>query len=130
MASGDVWPSRFVSLDPDALGQVVQGYAGSRIYGISQAERRGWPHYGPSVLLPETRAAAQGDSVFIYSFPAADVPLCYGARVRIGERLKSDQNGFGIPATTPGEECGAIAQEDGEAGFVGLVTMITPQRRR
>jgi hypothetical protein len=130
MASGDVWPSRFLALDVDNLGQVVQGYAGAQIYGISQAETRNWPPPNPAMLLTDMRAAAANEPLFIFGFPAEKVPICYGATVRIGDRLKSDQNGMAVPATAAGDECGAIAEEAGSAGYVGLCTMITPQRRR
>jgi hypothetical protein len=127
-ASGDIYPSRFVSLDTTQLGNVKQAGAGQQIYGISQSEPRGFPKPGPSALLGDPRAAAQGDNVFIYGPPAAQVPLAFGGPVKIGDRLKSDQNGMGIKATSLYDECGAIAEEAGPAGYVGLVTLLPPER--
>jgi hypothetical protein len=126
-ATGDIYPSRFLSLDAQ-LGRVHQAGAGEQVYGVSQAENRNWPPPNPTNVLPDDpRAAAAGEDVFIYGPPAADVPLCYGANVRIGDRLKSDVNGMAVKAG-PLDEVGAVAQEEGGPGYVGLVTIIPPHK--
>jgi hypothetical protein len=127
MASGDVYPSRFVILS-SILGRVQQAVLGSVLYGISQAETRGSP-YRPSLAGIETRAAADGESVFVFGPYAADVFLVYGGIVAIGDRLTSDAQGRGIKATT-GTFYLAIAQEPGNLGDLKKVTVVTPQRSR
>jgi hypothetical protein len=127
MASGDIYPSRFVTLS-NVLGRVRQSLLGDAPYGISQAETRGSP-YRPSLVGIETRAAADGESVFVFGPYAVDVSLVYGGIVAIGDRLTSDSQGRGIKATT-GTFYLAIAQEPGNLGDVRKATTVTPQRLR
>jgi len=128
VATGDILPSRFVALDRARDGRVQQAAGGDSPYGISQAELRGAP-YNPSLAATETRAAADGESVFVYGPYAADVPLVYGGLVQIGDWLTSDDLGRGVQAGA-GDWAGAVAQQPGDAGQTKLVTVIAAQRVR
>ena len=77
----------------------------------------------------ETRAAADGDDVFIYAAPASDVPLTLGGPVQIGQRLTADALGRGVVAVT-GQWVWAVAEEEGDADQIRNVNLITPQHMR
>lgn len=129
VATGDIFPSRFVMLDTSAPGRVKQAISGQLLYGISQAEVRGAP-YRPSLTGIETRAAADGDRLFIFGPNGRDVLLTYGGQIAIGDRLTSDNSGQGVKALSPNDLILAVAQERGAAGMIRKVTIITSQRRK
>jgi hypothetical protein len=126
IAVGAIYPSRFVVLV--APGKIRQAKTGDTPWGVTQEQTRNDP-YRPSTEATETRAAADGDDVFVYGFNAADVPLTLGGPVAIGNRLTTDDQGRGIVATS-GTWAMAIAEEPGDAGQVRKANLIPAQRVR
>jgi hypothetical protein len=120
VAQGDILTSRFVTLI--ARGTYRQAVVGDRISGVSQEEPRGSP-VREWLGQADSRAAANGDDVFIFGGGASEVPLLLGGVVAIGDRLSSDAQGRGV-RTGPGWWALAIAEEDGSEGDVRLVNLL------
>ena len=109
-ANGDIYPSRFVKLDP-ADGKVVQCLAGDLPFGISQEGTRRSPYVDPS-----GKAAAAGEPVLVYTLGERAL-LQVNGTVTPELRLKADANGMGIPVVSPStDNYGGFAQLNGAAG--------------
>jgi hypothetical protein len=125
IASGTIYPSRFVTLDTTTMGHVLQATAGQQVYGIS----------GPGTDRPPFGALDTGQCAVIGEqleiFEAGDshdtvVPLQLGGTVTQGDRLKSDANGCGVTTTTTSQEVGAIAEVSGVSGNIVPVRLVFP----
>lgn len=116
-AGGDIYPSRFVTMDTTDDHQVIQATANSQIQGISQEWTRDAPISGASTL-----AAADQQPLTTYG-QGDQCLLEYGDTVTRGDRLKADANGKGVPCATSGavQNCGAIALESGSSGDIRRV---------
>jgi hypothetical protein len=109
-ANGDIYPARFVKLDP-ADGKVVQCLAGDLPFGISQEGTRRSPY-----LDATGRAAAAGDQLAVYTLGERAI-LQVNATVTPQTRLKADANGMGIPVVSPSTDAfGGYCQWNGAAG--------------
>jgi hypothetical protein len=111
IASGNIYPCRFVKLTATTTGQVTQCGAGDEIYGVSQTATRRSPYVDSSGL-----AAEAGEPIGVFD-DTEDCALQLGAAVATpGTRLKSDANGCGTPVTSDKDEYGAIAVQTGNTG--------------
>jgi hypothetical protein len=109
-ANGDIYPARFVKLDP-ADGKVVQCLAGDLPIGISQEGTRRSPYVDPS-----GKAAAAGEQLAVYTLGERAI-LQVNATVTPQMRLKADANGMGIAVASPSVDAyGGIALFNGAAG--------------
>ena len=118
-ANGDIFPSRFVKLDP-ADGKVVQCLAGDLPFGISQEGTRRSPYVDPS-----GKAAAAGEPVLVYTLGERAL-LQVNATITPQTRLKADANGMGIPVVSPSVDAyGGIALFNGAAGKL-IETLVDP----
>jgi hypothetical protein len=118
-ANGDIYPSRFVKLDP-ADGKVVQCLAGDLPIGISQEGTRRSPY-----LETLGRAAAVGEQLAVYTLGERAL-LQVNAAVTPETRLKADANGMGIPVASPSIDAyGGIALFNGAAGKL-IETLVDP----
>jgi hypothetical protein len=114
-AGGTINPSRFVMLDVSNAFVGLQATAGAGIMGISHESTRTAP-------VPDTSASQthciSGEPIGLYD----DNEICLleiGDTVAVGDKLKSDANGKGIPVdTTSGgyQEVGAVAVQGGSSG--------------
>jgi hypothetical protein len=112
VANGDIYPARFVKLDP-ADGKVVQCLAGDLPIGISQEGTRRSPY---TDTPPLGRAAAAGEQLAVYTLGERAV-LQVNATVTPGTRLKADANGMGIPVVAASVDAfGGYALFNGIAG--------------
>ena len=118
-ANGDIYPSRFVKLDP-ADGKVVQCLAGDLPIGISQEGTRRSPY-----LETLGRAAAVGEQLAVYTLGERAL-LQVNAAVTPETRLKADANGMGIAVASPSVDAyGGIALFNGAAGKL-IETLVDP----
>ena len=118
-ANGDIYPCRFVKLDP-ADGKVVQCLAGDLPIGISQEGTRRSPY-----LETLGRAAAVGEQLAVYTLGERAL-LQVNAAVTPETRLKADANGMGIPVASPSIDAyGGIALFNGAAGKL-IETLVDP----
>jgi hypothetical protein len=109
-ANGDIYPCRFVKLDP-ADGKVVQCLAGDLPFGISQEGTRRSPYVDPS-----GKAAAAGEPLAVYTLGERAL-LQVNGPVTPELRLKADANGMGIAVASPSVDAyGGIALFNGAAG--------------
>ena len=109
-ATGDIFPSRFVKLDP-ADGKVVQCLAGDLPFGISQEGTRRSPYVDPS-----GKAAAAGEPLLVYTLGERAL-LQVNATITPQTRLKADANGMGIPVVSPSVDAfGGFSEFNGVAG--------------
>ena len=109
-ANGDIFPSRFVKLDP-ADGKVVQCLAGDLPFGISQEGTRRSPYVDSS-----GKAAAAGEPLAVYTLGERAL-LQVNGPVTPELRLKADANGMGIAVASPSVDAyGGIALFNGAAG--------------
>ncbi|VTS00597.1 hypothetical protein [Tuwongella immobilis] len=113
VAGGDIYPARFVRLDPSADGKVLAAGAGGLVWGISQPGTRMPPFDG----LDDGKAAIAGENVRVFG-PGEDqrCMLEIGADVTRGQLLKSDTNSKGVPVSANNDVYGAVALASGKAG--------------
>ena len=118
-ANGDIFPSRFVKLDP-ADGKVVQCLAGDLPFGISQEGTRRSPYVDPS-----GKAAAAGEPLAVYTLGERAL-LQVNGPVTPELRLTADANGMGIAVASPSVDAyGGIALFNGAAGKL-IETLVDP----
>ena len=118
-ANGDIYPCRFVKLDP-ADGKVVQCLAGDLPFGISQEGTRRSPYVDPS-----GKAAAAGEPLAVYTLGERAL-LQVNGPVTPELRLKADANGMGIAVASPSVDAyGGIALFNGAAGKL-IETLVDP----
>ena len=111
-ANGDIYPCRFVKLDP-ADGRVLQCLAGDLPIGVSQEGTRRSPYMDTA---PLGRAAAAGEPVLVYTLGERAL-LQVNGTVTPELRLKADANGMGIAVASPSVDAyGGIALFNGAAG--------------
>jgi hypothetical protein len=112
VANGDIYPCRFVKLDP-ADGRVLQCLAGDLPIGVSQEGTRRSPY---TDTAPLGRAAAAGEQLAVYTLSERAV-LQVNAAVTPGTRLKPDAAGMGIPVVAASTDAyGGFALLSGTAG--------------
>ena len=112
MASGDIRPSRFVTISGDH--QVAESNANDKIIGISQQGTRDAPIPSASAL-----AAASGETLKVYG-DTQECSLELGVTVTAGMDLKSDADGQGVAITqgATNQEVGATALACGVSGDI------------
>ncbi len=106
-ASGNISPSRFVKLDTTYVdgGYVLQAGAGDKLIGVAQDATHAFPYLG----LDDGYAAASLTNQLGVWTPNDECKLEAGAACTVGDLLKSDTNGKGIPTTADGDYYGARA---------------------
>jgi hypothetical protein len=109
IATGDIYPLRFVKLATAADGKVTQAGAGERVIGISQRGTRRSPYIDST-----NRAAAAGEPLQVYE-QHEECALHVAGTVAPGDYLKSDADGKGVAAGTDADDVGAIALQAGVA---------------
>lgn len=117
IAGGTIFPYRFVKLDPTAEGRIVQCGAGEVPIGVSQPGTRRSPYIDQT---DPPRAALVGEPIGYWDLAESKVGLEVVAACSPGDRLKSDTNGKGTPASG-GDEYGAIAYDEAAAGDICAV---------
>lgn len=110
IAAGDIYPTRFVKLDPSNTGKVLQCGAGDRPIGISQQGTRRSPYVDSS-----GKAAAAGEPIQYYDL-TEECDLEIAGTVAPMDRIKSDANGKGVKTTTNTDQYGAVAIHEGTSG--------------
>lgn len=121
IAEGVIRPARFVKIGTDE-GALLECDAGERPIGISfRGTRR-------SQLLYTGDDLAQSGEPLSYYTAGARCWLEVVATVAAGDRLKSDADGKGTPATADAEIYGATALADGVAGELIPVVVDIGQR--
>ncbi len=98
VANGNILPCRFLKLDATADDRCLQAAANDKIIGISMEGARLPPL---SDMVTTNYHAIAGDPVQIYG----DGDVCLveaGAAVAVGDYLKADADGKGIPIATAG----------------------------
>ena len=123
-ASGNIYPSRFVKLDPANNNNVLQSGAGDLIVGVSQEGT----NQAPVPLLSTGYAAESGQNVRVHGLGGFAL-LELGANVTTERRLKADSNGKGTPVVGGAasmENWGAIALETGSSGEKVMCQIVGP----
>lgn len=105
VADGNITPSRFVK-NSSTQSRVVQAGAGNVCVGVSQPGKR----RPPGTAADDGYAAVQDEMIQVYQFGETDVPLTAGDTIALGDRLKSDSSGRGVPAAA-GDAAYAVALE-------------------
>lgn len=111
VASGNIYPARFVKLNTSAMGQVTQSGAGEKCFGISQEGSYNVPY----LALDDGYAAIANIPLEVFVAGAVCL-LTLGGTVTRGDRLKSDASGQGVTTTSTGDEIGAEALASGTSG--------------
>jgi len=111
VANGDIFPSRFVKMDPALDGRVIQCVAGDLPIGISQEGTRRSPYVDGT-----GRAAAVNEPVGVYTLGERAL-LYINGTVAPNQRVKPDANGEGIAVVSPSVDAyGGFVQFNGVAG--------------
>ncbi len=125
-ANGNIYPSRFVSIDASDNNSVLQAASGARTFGISSVGGR----EAPIPSLSTVYAAQTGDEIPLFTLGMTCL-LELGAACLAGNRLKSDTNGKCVPLSAGSgvmEHYGAEALEAGSAGdFVKVLVVMGTQ---
>jgi hypothetical protein len=108
MASGNIYPSRFVVQNNQF--RVGQATANAKVVGISQQGTRN----APGTAADDGYAAITDEPIAVYG-PGTQCLLEIAATVYGGYRLAADADGKGVLATS-GQNVGAIAEGAGQAG--------------
>lgn len=119
-ANGNIYPCRFVKLDPSGDHLVLQAGAGDKCIGVSQRGQHAAPLDG---LESGNYAATQASPELQISTFGETVEIDCGGTITPGDRLKSDANGKAITAgaTDPSY---AVAIEAGTATTSVLVFLV------
>lgn len=110
MATGDVNPSRFITLTAGADHVCSQSTTGDLPIGISQE----YAHYAP-YGSNSTLAASSAQSIAFYGVGEYCL-LELGGTVANGDPLKPDSSGKGVVGTVGSDKIGARATEAGVSG--------------
>lgn len=113
MATGDIYPSRFVTPTAGGDRAVSQSTTGDLPIGIS-AE---YAHYAPYGSSNSTLAASSAQSIAFYGIGEV-CPLEIAGTVQTGDFLKSDTSGKGVVGTLQTDKIGARALEAGTSGSI------------
>lgn len=109
LASGNVYPSRFVKQDTSSEGYVSQAGAGEKPFGVSQPGTRQPPIEG----LDDGYAAIQNVGTLEVFVNGDECWVEIGAAVTNGDYLKPSTNGVAITASSADDVYGAIALQAG-----------------
>lgn len=131
VANGNISPAVFVKLDTANDDYVLQSTAGTSSHGdptigVSGVDTDRAPL---SDLIATQYHAQQGEPCRVYQ--AGEICLLtIGAAVTVGQRLKSDANGNGIPESADGDYCGAVSLESSTVvGSQVRVVVLSPQQQ-
>jgi len=114
-AGGTINPSRFVMLDVNNAFTGLQATAGAGIMGIA----REYTRVAPTPDTSASQAHAISGEPIALADPDETCLLEIGDTVAVGDKLKSDSSGKGVPVdTTSGgyQEIGAVALQGGSSG--------------
>lgn len=125
-ASGDIYPSRFVTITGNNL-RVSQAVAANSIIGISQEGTRRYPDVDNTFTGFAARA---GEPISVYGNGHVNVPLELGGTVTAGQFIQSDANGKGVVSTgAVAHNIGAIALQSGVSGdVIKVYVFLNPAR--
>jgi hypothetical protein len=113
VASGTIFPGRFVKLDSTLQGQVLQCGSGDTPIGISDLGGRRSPYIDQTNPQP---AANINEPIRFWDLDS-ECGLEVVAAVTPGQRLKPDTNGKGTPTTAATDQYGAVAINIAAAGY-------------
>ncbi len=127
MASGNIYPSRFVQIDSSYAKKVKLGSANCQCLAVAHEGT----NYPPLNDLSLTAYAAQ-DGEYIKIYGDGDVCLLEaGDAITTGGRLKSDSVGRGVAIATTGttiQQFGAVALESADAAGEMILVQVTSYR--
>jgi hypothetical protein len=103
VATGNITPSSFVTLDAGVTGHVTCGTTGDFPIGISQQGTRNPSYPG----LQDGWAATSGENIGVY-MSGEECLLQVDAAYNPGTLLKPNANGIGTQTTADGDKYGAI----------------------
>lgn len=109
-ANGNIYPSRFVTVDPSSNAKVIQATANSKVLGVSQVGTN-YPPLNDSAVTVAGYAAVAGQIVEFHG-PGQVCHVEAGDTFAAGDYLKADADGKAVPILTTGttlQRFGAIA---------------------
>lgn len=123
IAGGNINPATFVQLSSSADNTGLAGTANAFCIGIANDET----YQPPGVLGAATYCAISGLPIPMFGFGDICNLVAGTGGFTVGQGLKSDANGNGVPAATAGTDivC-AYALETTPAGQKGRVVICTP----
>lgn len=122
IASGNIYPSRFVKQPVGTGFTVAQATLNANIVGISQEGTDTAPGTGGSGY-----AATDGENLKVYSLTDQCLLMAGAGGWLAGNRLESDADGKGIPiagGSAVSTHIGAIALDNAAAGELVLVQIV------